>query len=197
MAKTMIITSSNEKFTFDAVLSVEHKSSVTVTQHPVQYGASITDHAINDPDEVMLSIGMTDVATGVGSNHSVNAFTQFKAIKEARKPVTLVTRLYRYENMLITSLSAPDDYTTMNALKANIILTHLEIVKVATVTVQQTVSSSKTTSSSSGSKKSSSKKSTKKKTTKTTKKADSTLLTKIVNVGKSVVSGIKSLFSKK
>ena len=192
MANTMVILNTGESFTFDAVLSTEHKGTVTVTQHPVQFGASVTDHAINDPDEVMLSIGMTDTMEGVGNNHSVNAFTQLKAIKEARRPVTLVTRLYRYVNMLITSLSAPDDYTTMNGLKANIIFTNIEVVQVGTVTVQETVSASKTTSTTSTAKeKSKAKKSSKKKTTKTTKPANESVLSKISKVSGALLRATK------
>jgi len=187
MATTMMILNTGEVFTFDAVLSTEHKGSVTVTSHPVQFGASVTDHAINDPDEVMLSIGMTDAMENVGANHSVNAFTQLRAIKEARRPVTLVTRLGSYENMLITSLSAPDDYTTMNALKAQIIFTGIEVVQVGVVTVQQTVTASKTVSDSGSSKKPKSKKGNGTKTTKEPEVINATALKKGID---GLVSGV-------
>lgn len=181
--QTMIISPTYGNFVFDAVFSAEHSGSVSTTKHPVQYGASVTDHAINEPDEVMLSIGMSDAATAAGTNHSVNAFQLLRQIKEKREPVTLVTRLATYANMLITSMSVPDDYTTMNALKASLIFTHIDIAVVTVVTVQQTVSSSKTTSSgkSSSSKKKSSKKSTKKKSTKTAKQTNTSTLSRIAS----------------
>lgn len=197
MATTMLITSDGETFVFDAVLSAEHKSSVSVTSHPVQYGASIVDHAINEPDEVMLSVGMTDTMEGVDSNHSVNAFAKLKQITESRKVVSLVTRLGRYENMLITSLSAPDDYTTMYGLKANIIFTHIEIVPVSVVTVQQTVSSSKTSGSSSGATQTKDKKkSSKDKGKKSTSKNQSVLSKGAkTELGKKLVGKIKNVFN--
>ena len=181
--QTMIISPTYGNFVFDAVFSAEHTGTVTTTKHPVQYGASVTDHAINEPDEVMLSIGMSDAATAAGTNHSVNAYQLLRQIKEKREPVTLVTRLATYANMLITSMSVPDDYTTMNALKANLIFTHIDIAVVTVVTVQQTVSSSKTTtsSSSSSSKSKSSKKSSTKKSTKAAKQTNTSTLSKIAS----------------
>lgn len=176
--QTMIDSPTYGQLIFDAVLSAEHKSSATVTSHPVQYGAQVTDHAINEPDEVMLSIGMSDVMTVAETDHSINAFRRLKQIKEKREPVTLVTRMGRYENMIITSLSVPDDYTTMFGMKANIIFSHIEIVQVAVVTIQQTVSASKK-SSKKKSKKAKAKTATPTTTNGTPSKEDGTLAYKI------------------
>lgn len=139
---TLINSPSFGRFSFDAVFRADHMSSVTVTQHPVQTGASVSDHAYSEPDEVTLEIGMSDAAVSAGTNHSVNAYAQLRAIMSKREPVTLVTRLHSYKNMVITSMSAPDDYMTMNALKATIYFRQIEMVSVSTVTVQQQVSAS-------------------------------------------------------
>jgi len=157
--KTMIKSPSFGKFYFDAVFSTEHQASVTATNHPVQQGASISDHSYIEPDEVTIDIGMTDVMNDAGSDHSVNAYTTLRAIMEKREPVTLVTRLRTYQNMLITSMSAPDDQSTMNALRATIMFTHINIVSVSVVQVKQKTSGSKTpTGGSSGGKKTPTKK---------------------------------------
>lgn len=144
--KTMINSPTYGRFVFDAVFNTSHNANLMVTEHPVQSGGSVADHAFMEPDEVQLEIGMSDVATSVGTNHSVNAYTRLRAIMAAREPVTLVTRLKTYQNMLIVSLSAPDDYTTMYALRASVGFKQINIVSVSTVKVQQTVSASTTTS---------------------------------------------------
>ncbi len=144
--KTMINSPTYGRFVFDAVFDTSHNANLMVTEHPVQSGGSVADHAFMEPDEVQLEIGMSDVATSVGTNHSVNAYTRLRAIMASREPVTLVTRLKTYQNMLIVSLSAPDDYTTMNALRASVGFKQINIVSVSTVRVQQTVSASTTTS---------------------------------------------------
>lgn len=89
----------------------------------------------------MLDIGMSDVMSS-GTNHSVNAYATLRAIMEQREPVKLRTRLKTYSNMVITSLAAPDDHTTMNALRATVMFTNVRIVKVSVVDIQQTVSGS-------------------------------------------------------
>ena len=132
---------------------------------------------------------MTDTAASIsgGASRSVNAYAQLRALMELREPFTLITRLRTYQNMLITSISAPDDYKTMNALRASIYFQQVEVVSVSTVTVQEMVTSSKTsttkTSSSSTSKNgsSSAKTSSTTKTTKSTSGASSSVLKKIAN----------------
>lgn len=188
---TMIVSPTYGRMVFDAVFSTDHSASLTVTQHPVQSGSSVADHAFMEPDEVSIEIGMTDVAAiaSGGASRSVNAYAQLRSIMELREPVTLVTRLKVYRNMLITSMSAPEDYKTMHALRAAIYFQNINMVNVSTVTVQETVTSSKTTSSSSSSKSSSSKSSgsssakssSKTTTTKSTSGASSSVLKKLAS----------------
>jgi hypothetical protein len=171
VVKTMINSPTYGKFFFDAVFSTEHSSNVTVTEHPVQVGAPISDHAYQEPNEVTMEIGMSDAMVGAGDDHSVNAYNTLRQIMAKREPLKLVTRLWTYQNMVLTSISAPDDQTTMYGLKATVMFKNVNIVTVSVIQVQQTVSATKpgTTSTS---KKTDKKKKTKtkgtKKTTKTT-----------------------------
>jgi len=139
MINTMLQTSMGD-FYFDAVFKTEHNATMIVTEHPVQTGAPIADHAFLEPEEISCEIGMTDVN---GDNNSVQMYQQLRELMNLREPFTLVTRLYSYPNMLITALSVPDDYTTMFALKAGIVFKQVRVVQVATIQVQQTVSGSK------------------------------------------------------
>ena len=142
----MINSPSAGRILFDAVLHVDHSLNVVTTDHPVQTGANISDHAYKENDEVTLEIGMSDAAVSSGgSNRSVNAYQTLRSIAANRELVTLVTRLNTYPNMLIVSLSAPDDYTTMFGLRATVSFKQIKIVSVSTVQVQQTVSADKPT----------------------------------------------------
>lgn len=159
----MIISETFGAFTFDAVFNTSHNQLATVTEHPLESGAPVADHAYIEPAEVPITIGMSDAATDVGtiagksSDRSVIAYNRLLALMHLFEPVTLITRLATYEDMLITSVAADDDYTTQHALKATVIFKHIQMVAVSTVTIQQKTSSSKSTSkSSSGSSKSSS-----------------------------------------
>ena len=142
VTQTMIDSPSFGRFIFDAVFSTEHNLSITATQHPVQTGSSVSDHAFTNPSEVSIEIGMSDAMQGVGADHSVNAFQQIKAIMLRKEPLTVITRLDTYTDMLITSISAPDNYETMHGLKAQVYFQQIESVSVATVKVQQLVTGS-------------------------------------------------------
>ena len=97
----------------DASLSEEHSSNAQVTQYPVETGAFIGDHVIYEP--VKLSI------TGVISNtpiqwfsidagrRSEKAWDTLLQIQFEGEPITIITTLKTYYNMIITSLSCPRD----------------------------------------------------------------------------------------
>lgn len=123
---------------FDAVFKTDHTSKITLTEHPVEKGANIADHAYLDPSEVSLEVGMSDTALQAApssnGSRSVAAYKALRELQEKRQPVTVVTRLKTYRNMMLESITAPDDYTTMFALKATVFLR--EIITVSTETVQ-------------------------------------------------------------
>lgn len=185
----MIISETFGAFTFDAVFNTSHNQLATVTEHPLETGAPVADHAYIEPAEVPITIGMSDAATDVGtiagksSDRSVIAYNRLLALMHLFEPVTLITRLATYEDMLITSVSADDDYTTQNALKATVIFKHIQIVSVSTVTIQQKTSSSKSSSSSSSNKKtsSSSKSSSSKSSSTTASSGNTSILKQLAN----------------
>ena len=117
----------------------------------MQSGAAVADHAYLQPETVTLSVGMSDAMTAAGTlagesgERSVSAYQKLLELARARRPLTLVTRLETYSNMLIQTVSAEETADSMNALRAEITLKRLNMVQVAEVSVQQTASSSKIT----------------------------------------------------
>lgn len=129
-------------FFFDAFLQISHTSSTTITSHPVETGAAIADHAFMNPAELVMQIGMTDVATSIiddqfiqGNSRSVTAFQVLQELQKQRQPMQVTTRLKVYQNMLIESISAPDDYMTLEGLKATVTLKEVFVASVQTVKV--------------------------------------------------------------
>lgn len=126
---------------FDAVLKTSHTSKVTATSHPVEYGANISDHAFVEPKEISIEVGVSDCETGKGTfgngSRSLNAFKALMKLQEARQLISVVTRFKTYSNMLITSVSVPDDYTTMSSFKATLMLKEIPIVSTSTVKVSE------------------------------------------------------------
>lgn len=106
-------------FFFDAVLREDHSSALRITEHPVQSGANISDHAYFMPFRLVLDIGMSDVMGsfvpgqyGFFSSKSMAAYQTLLNIQKTRQPVTVVTRLNRYDNMMIENILAPVDSRT-------------------------------------------------------------------------------------
>lgn len=125
---------------FDAVFSVDTEHSLTVTQHPVQTGANISDHAFVNPIRMTMQIGVSDAMAyrvgadygGDGGTKSVQAYRLLCKLQELRIPMQVVTRLNTYQNMLIESIDVSDDVSTLCALKATINLVQVLVVNVGT-----------------------------------------------------------------
>jgi len=131
---------------FDAWLRLNHQNSLTITQHPVESGAQITDHSFVNPKRFSFEIGVSNVATSViatqfqgGASRSVNAYNAILKLQESRQLLTLVSKYGTYENILIESIDAPDDFTTKEALKATINLYQVIIVQTVKVKVSSSV----------------------------------------------------------
>lgn len=117
-----------QNFFFDAVFVTDHSTQRQITSHPVQWGAAITDHSYQEPASVSLQIGMSDVMDSFESNQyasasiskSVNAYRMFVDLQKKGTPVILNTKLQRYANMIIRSITTSDDSTTTHSLRATI-----------------------------------------------------------------------------
>lgn len=125
---------------FDAVFSVDTEHSLTVTQHPVQTGANISDHAFVNPIRMTMQVGVSDAMAyragadygSDGKTKSVQAYRLLCKLQELRTPMQVVTRLNTYQNMLIESIDVSDDVSTLCALKATVNLVQVLVVNVGT-----------------------------------------------------------------
>jgi len=127
---------------FDAFLRSTHTSRLNITQHPVQVGAALTDHAFLQPAELTMEIGMSDTATSLvpgqfngGWSRSVQAFKVLKELQALRVPLQVHSRLGLYQNMLIEEITAPDDYTTLYGLRCTVMLREIMVAQVRTVKI--------------------------------------------------------------
>jgi hypothetical protein len=124
---------------FDAFFKLEHMSQLKITEFPISTGSSITDHAFMQPATLTIDVGMTDVAKPVNDkfagsgSRSVLAFQILQQLQAARVPIQVTTRLKTYKNMLIETITVPDDYTTANALKATVVFKEIIVVNIKTV----------------------------------------------------------------
>ena len=127
---------------FDAVLRTAHTSRVTITEHPVESGAAMTDHSYVNPTQLVMEIGMTDVARSFvdgqfsdGWSRSTTAYKVLVDMQKQRIPLQVLTRLNLYQNMLIETIEAPDDYITLYGLRATVTMREIFVAVVETVKI--------------------------------------------------------------
>ena len=102
------------------VMTIKHNNSPTILQK-IQ---NLMQTAMPSSNSVQMNSNLT------GEGHSINAWSVLKAMQQSRIPITVETRLQTYKNMLIESLSAPDDFKTFNAFRCTVRLK--EIITVGT-----------------------------------------------------------------
>lgn len=125
-------------FFVDAIFMTTTEHSLTVTQHPVQTGANLSDHAFVNPIRIAMEIGISDVMAYriagcyevPGETKSISAYRTLCKLQAERKPLKVLTKLNTYENMLIENIQVNDDPSTAYALKASIELVQILVAQV-------------------------------------------------------------------
>jgi len=112
----------------NAVLSENHESLATITENPIERGASINDHAYVEPKTVTLDIA---------NENAAESYSDLVRIQAAFDPLTIVTGLLIYSNMLIESIATTRDNRTNRILRAQVTLT--EVIINGTQSTQSTV----------------------------------------------------------
>lgn len=129
-------------FFFDAFISVNHTKDATITSHPVQTGANLTDHIYLNPIELTMRIKMSDASASLVSSQfqsrytrSVSAVDVLTQLWKNRIPFQVSTRTDIYQNMVIESITINDDYQTLYGLDCTVNLREILMSSVATVKV--------------------------------------------------------------
>jgi len=121
-----------------------------ITNHPVEYGAMITDHSFKRPAEVLIRCGFTNsslaslvtevagilnlfVNGSVGPlNYANQIYAQMLALQQSRIPFSVTTGKRSYKNMLIKSLQQTTDEKTENVLMLTV---HCQEIIIVSTTV--------------------------------------------------------------
>lgn len=128
----------------DAVLEEFHEDELVLTDHPIQYGSVITDHAFRLPSKVTLTYGWSqspaslaaaretvdsvvrgvqtsDTLAGVvntlyGTGRINSYYDRLRAFQTQREVFSIITGRRKYDNMMLISLSLVTDKDTENAM---------------------------------------------------------------------------------
>ena len=117
---------------FAVVIEESHEDKVSITEHPVEQGAKISDHAYVEPASLTIRAGHSD-SLGAGASREI--YEQLLELMRKREPFEIVTGKRLYENMLLESVSATTDSSTENALQVTAQCREVIIVKTQTASV--------------------------------------------------------------
>jgi hypothetical protein len=134
---------------FDCMLSETHSDEATVTDHPVEEGANISDHIRKGPASLELNGIVTNTPiVYLASLQAISpiegdltpvqdraelAYAELRRIMEDGETVDVVTSFRNYENMALTGMSVTRDAATGQVLNCSLSLREI------TVAVTQTV----------------------------------------------------------
>lgn len=102
----------------DITIVEESTDELVITEHPVEQGAAITDHAYKRPAMLTLRVAWSNSSPQAGGNEGyvTQVYQQLLKLQKDRAPIDIVTGQRSYSDMLIRSLSKTTDETTENAL---------------------------------------------------------------------------------
>ncbi len=128
----------------EVLIEEEHTDELQITEHPVQVGASITDHSFKKPSTLVLRCGWSNssyaalkgVATSLvqsggssSSDYVSGVYSQLRKLQESRIPFAITTTLWWYPNMLIASLNVTRDEKTSSVLMVTATFREIRIVE--------------------------------------------------------------------
>ena len=127
------------------VISEKHSDTLEITEHPVEVGAAISDHAYRRPSEVVMQVGfagggslldlLDTTSFGLSAGLSPReVYQNLLDLQNSRVPFDVVTGKRLYSNMLIRAIEVTTERSTENVLSA--VLTLREVIITSTTTSQ-------------------------------------------------------------
>lgn len=140
---------------FDLFINEKHKLQYKVSDHPLQDGATVSDHVYKDLREVNVEGLFTNhplkgfdeinevkfkeayATKNVNSsvtNRALAKFNELVALAEKKQPVRLICSLATYPKMIITDLSYERDAKSGSSVRFTMTLREIKTVQLKTVT---------------------------------------------------------------
>ncbi|QBX80179.1 phage baseplate protein [Citrobacter tructae] len=123
------------------VVSEKHIDALEITEHPVEVGASVNDHAYKRASEVTMECGfagggsildlvdISGIGLGIGQSPK-EIYQQMLDIQASRVPFDVITGKRTYKNMLIRAIEVTTERTSENVLSC--VLTLREVLMTQT-----------------------------------------------------------------
>ena len=136
----------------DAVLDESHEWSADVTSNPVEDGAPVTDHVIEQADKLTIRGVVTDaplnasssilgfIGGGSADNKTQTVFDLLDTLIKKREVLTVYTKHKTYSDMVLTNVTIPRSAGVGEAIEFRAEFIHIRKVATQTVDVPDGVS---------------------------------------------------------
>ena len=113
------------------IIEVRHDQSNRVTEFPVESGATITDHVQALPVRISIRgmVGDLFLQRGFKKADIATAWEQLRTFMETAELLDFVTDVRSYENMVITSISAPRNAAVGRAMTFTMDMQEIRLVE--------------------------------------------------------------------
>lgn len=140
-------------------LEENHDDELEITDHPVEKGAIISDHAFKRPCQVVIRgswsnspslaglidgvlgglkatvVGGQALLSGKAATNVIDTYTKLLKLQSGAVPFDIYTGKRKYSNMLIRSINVTTNKQTENELAATIVCREVILVSTSLVTV--------------------------------------------------------------
>jgi hypothetical protein len=135
------INSSLGTFSLYVTIEERHHDELVITDHPVEQGAAISDHAYKKPSDLTMTIAwsnssLASIGTLQFGNYSRSVYQDLLTLQKQRIPFNVSTGKRKYQNMLIQSLDTTTDAKTENSLVVTLHCREVIIVQTTTTQLQ-------------------------------------------------------------
>lgn len=124
-------------FVANVTIEEQHVDRLRITEHPVEQGAAITDHAYKMPAQLTIRAGWSNSSIQALGNpfYVQELYASFLALQASRQPFDIITGKRAYSNMLIETLMETTDAAHENAMVLVVECREIIIVTTQTVSV--------------------------------------------------------------
>lgn len=131
MNENVVIERSVGDIHLEVTVEEAHDDTLVVTEHAVEQGVAVSDHAYKNPMKVDITAG---TSANEGEGVPRETYEKLLELQASLEPFTIVTGKRTYANMLVEGINVTTNADTENILMAT--LSCREVILVSTQTVQ-------------------------------------------------------------
>lgn len=127
-------------FVADLTVEENHTDELSITEHPVEQGAAISDHSYKRPTSVVIRNGWSNSSLrALGNpNYVQQVYDAVLALQASREPFDILTGKRQYKDMLLARIYETTTEQTENALMLTMEFKQVILTTTQTVTVPDT-----------------------------------------------------------